>query len=803
MSSNNKTNEPQQEVVDFSFKEFFQACLKKWPWFLICMIASLLIGYLYIYIQQPVYERSEEILITDSDAGGGVGDISSAFSSLGLFSNNTSVYNELISLKSPAVMYEVAQRLELDKNYIEKVAFLKKKTLYGGSLPVVVELLDVDPQGAASFNFDLNPDGSAHLYKFKRSTPDGKIKYSEECNLPKGAEIVKTPIGRVKISPNPAYTGEPLAEQMEIRFSKMPMQATVELYGNKLNGDLVDQDADVIGLSIKDVNVQRAVDILNTVLAIYNENWIEDKNKLAVATSAFIEERLKVIERELGDVDQTLAKYQTSTGSPDLASTATMSMERGFKLDQEITELSNMLAMSQYMKDYLADTSRQTTVIPANSGLGNIAIENEISNYNSLLLSRNNLASNSSDSNPLVVNYDSQLKEIRSSIRKAIDNNVSQLQTQINLLRKERAREEGKMLSTPTKALPLLSEGRQQMVKENLYLYLLQKREENELTQTFTAYNTRVITPPMGSLDPVAPRKVLIMVIAFLLGLAVPIGAMYMAESGNTTVRGRKDLENIKMPFAGEIPHVGKKKKLKVDTSGKRRKIKDEKPPMAVVEEGKRDIVNEAFRVIRSNIDFMAGKDSKCQVIMLTSFNPGSGKSFISYNLGLSFAIKRKRVLIIDCDLRHGSASMYVGMPPKGLTNYLTDATDDWKSLVVTSQASQYLSILPIGKMPPNPAELLENGRIAKLIEQAKADFDYVLLDCPPVNIVVDTQIVGQYADRTLFVVRAGLLERSALKELDEFYEEKRFKHMSLILNGTDAAHSRYYTYGTYQSHEG
>ena len=186
---------------------------------------------------------------------------------------------------------------------------------------------------------------------------------------------------------------------------------------------------------------------------------------------------------------------------------------------------------------------------------------------------------------------------------------------------------------------------------------------------------------------------------------------------------------------------------------------------------------------------------------MLTSFNPGSGKSFISYNLGVSFALKRKRVLIVDCDLRHGSSSMFVGMPKNGLTNYLTGNIDNWKDVVEKTSASPNLSILPIGKMPPNPAELLDNGRIKELINEAKEDYDYVLLDCPPVNIVVDTQIVGQYADRTLFVVRAGLLDKNALGELDEFYEEKRFKNMSVILNGTEASHSRYYTYGTYQNH--
>lgn len=797
MSAPKNNTDATPEVIDFSFKDFLKACLAKWVWFVLCIVVSLALAAAYIYMKQPVYERSEEILITDSDSGGGVGDITSAFSTLGLFSNNSSVYNELISLKSPAIMLQVVKRLELDKNYLTRKD-LKPKTLYGANLPVNVDMLDIDEQATASFKFDLNPDGSAKLYKFIKYTSTGKEKYSEEVTLPKGGEVVKTPLGKIKITPNPGYKGKPLEEPLTIRFSKQALQVAVEAYCAKLKGDLVDQDAEVIGLSIEDVSTQRAVDILNAVLEVYNENWVDDKNKMAIATSAFIEERLRVIERELGDTDEALAKYRSGTGSVDLGTIIKLNLEKDAELQENIVNLSNQLAMTEYLKDHLKDSAKQLGLIPANSGLGNPSIEAEISAYNTLVLDRNKLVENSSASNPLVSSYDNQLKDMHASIAKSLDNNIVRINSMLRSAKAEKAKAEGQVASTPTKALPMLSETRQQKVKETLYLFLLQKREENELSQTFTAYNTRVITPPMGSLDPVSPRTKLIYIIAFLLGLGVPLGAMYLAEASDNKVRSRKDLERVKMPFAGEIPHVGKKKKLKVDP-GKHKSLKDEKPPMSVVEEGKRDVVNEAFRVIRSNIDFMAGKNGGCEVIMLTSFNPGSGKSFIAYNLGLSFALKKKKVLLLDCDLRHGSSSMYIGMPPKGLTNYLTGATDDWQALVVKSPANPYLSILPIGKMPPNPAELLEDGRIGKLIEQAKEDYDYILLDCPPVNIVVDTQIVGQYADRTLFVVRAGLLERSALKELDEFYAEKRFRHMSVILNGTEAAHSRYYTYGNYQ----
>lgn len=800
-NNNNKKTQDGTDVVDFSFKEFLQICISKWYWFLLSIIICIGAGLLYILRQQPEYERSEEILIKDQDAGGGIGDIENAFSSFGLVSNNTSVYNELISLKSPAVMYEVAQRLDLDMNYNKRGGF-HPVTLYGKTLPVSVEMMDVEEQGSASFRMELNPDGSARLWKFVRYSLDGKEKLDGEVVLAKGKEIVTTPVGAIKITKNPDYAGSQLTESIEIDVSKMPMQTTVELYGEKLNGDLVDQDADVIGLTIRDVSVQRAVDILNMILVVYTENWIEDKNKMAVATSAFIDDRLRLIEQELGNVDSNIAKYSTKVGTPSLIASAEMSIEKEALLDQNALELDNQLALAQYMKEYLDDNANKFNVIPVNTGIDNLAIEKDIVTYNTLLLARNNLVANSSEKNPLVEDYDSQLKSMRESISKSVSNQISGLKTLIGNVKTEKKKIGGQIAGTSEKALPLLSEERQQKVKEGLYLFLLQKREENQLSQKFTADNTRIITPPMGSLKPVSPRKKLILAIALLLGVGIPFISLYLIETGNTKVRGKRDLDGVLMPFAGEIPHVGKKEKIKIETGVGQRRRKDEKPPLAVVEEGKRDVVNEAFRVIRSNIDFMSGKDSGCRTIMLTSFNPGSGKSFISYNLGLSFAIKHKRVLLVDCDLRHGSASMVVGMPSKGLTNYLTGNSDDWRSMVMKSAGNPDLEILPVGKMPPNPAELLENGRLPELLKEAHKEYDYIFLDCPPVNIVVDTQIIGQYADRTLFVVRAGLLERSALKELNEFYEEKKFKNMSLILNGTEAIHSRYYTYGNYQSFE-
>ena len=789
----------EQRVEDFSMKEFFQECVRYWKWFLVSMVFFVGVIGLYVYTREPVYERMEQVLVKDQDNGGGVGDIASAFSSMGLVASNTNVNNELITLTSPHIMYEVVKRLGLDMDYVSRKG-LHPWTLYKSTLPINVELPGISDTQGGGLQVILHPDGSKTLRKFYMSTPDGKEKFSDEIELKKGQESVKTPIGEVKISANPNYTGKPIDEEMKIRVAKSPMQVAVEKYGKKLSGDLTDPEAQVIDLTVKDVCVARAVDILELILTVYNENWVEDKNKLARATSTFIDERLSVIQSELGEVDNSIVKQTEAAGTPDLETTATLNMEKNESLTTTVVNLTNQLAMVDYVSEYLADKGNAFKVLPVNSGVGSESIEAEIAAYNKQLLERNTLVDNSSTSNPLVQSYDKTLEGQRQAIVNGLENHGHHIRNLIRSAKSEIGRTKGNMMSTPRKALPLLSEERQQKVKENLYLFLLQKREENELSQKFTADNLRLITPPMGSLKPVSPKKKLLMALAVLLGLTCPVCLIYVRKSGDNKVRSRKDLEGVAMPFAGEIPQVGKAPNALAEKIRERKHKKEETAPLAVVEPGKRDVVNEAFRVIRGNLDFMSGKEKGCKVVMFTSFNPGSGKSFISYNLGISFALKKKRVLVVDCDLRHGSASMYVGSPRKGLTDWLTGESGDWKQLVCKTDNPD-LQILPTGKMPPNPAELLDGGRLKELLEQARSDYDYIFLDCPPVNIVVDTQIIAQYADMTVFVTRAGLLERQALSELDELYTDKRYPRMCLILNGTEAVHSRYYTYGNYQSH--
>lgn len=802
MEDNTTTvNNPEQEEL-FSIKEFLIQCGMQWKQFVASVLIFCCLGFLYVMRQQPVYQREMSVLIKDQDGGASSMDLSNAFSSMGLVASNTNVNNELISLTSPAVIYEVINRLGLDVNYLAPGRF-HGTTLYGANQPYNIKFPDLEEQQGAGFNIEIMKNGDLKLSKFFKNTTEGKVKYDKEILAKASFNPVNTPVGKVIIAPNPNYDPAKGKGIEKIKVTRTGMQSTVETYSNKLKGTLADKEAEVINLTMRDVSTQRAVDFLNNVVEVYNENWVYDKNKIAVATSNFIDERLKIITAELGNVDSDISRFKSEHLVPDLQEAAKMNMEQSVGMANNMIGLTNSMSMAVYVRDYVNNPANANSVIPVNTGVGSPTLEAQINNYNNLLLTRNTLVSQSSTANPMVQDYDLQLKGLRESIVKGLNGQVQALKQSLKNFEGAKGQAESNLASGPTLAKNLLSVERQQKVKESLYLYLLQKREENELTQTFTAYNTRIITPPTGSLKPVAPKKSMILAVSFLVGLLLPAVLIYVLEAANITVRNRKDLDKMSTPFAGEIPYIGKtnnnsvlrfiRKMLADRKKNTMRNSNELESVLSVVKDGSRDYVSEAFRILRGNIDFMSHKDEKSNVIMVTSFNPGSGKSFISYNLPASFALKNKKVLVIDGDLRHASASQYVGMPTKGISNYLTGSVNDVLSLVVPVPDHKNMFILPVGHRPPNPAELLENGRLGGMMDELRKEFDYIFIDCPPVNVVVDTAIWEQYADRTIFIVRAGLLDRRLVVDIDNLYKEKRFKNMSIVLNGTEAYHSSYY----------
>lgn len=786
MSETQQHTRPAAKADDFiRIQDLYYLCLARWKWFVLSLVVCLGIAAIYLLKTPPVYTRTASLLIKEESKGQSLSaDVGASFSDLGLFQSNTNVNNELISLQSPAVMYDVVKRLHLEVDYSTEGSFYPQ-VRYGRNLPLTVSFAGLADNETAGLTVETVRPQGIKLTSFVHNGEkvDGEVVGALNDSL-------TTPIGKVVIRPAAAFvdwqkSSEPLT------VSRSALNSAVARYANGLGVALNSEKATIIDLSFCDVCIQRAEDVLNTVIAVYNENWIKDKNQIAVSTSMFINDRLGVIEGELGHVDENISTFKSENLLPDVQAASQLYMTERSQAQSQILTLNTQLSMARYIRNYLTAASSRNQLLPANSGLESANIENQISEYNNLQLQRNNLVANSSEQNPLVVDMDESLRSMRRSIVSSVDNLITTLNTQIHSLEKSDQRATEHIAANPSQAKYLLSVERQQKVKEALYLFLLQKREENELSQAFTAYNTRVITPPTGSMIPTAPVKKNILLVGFVLGLLIPIVIVFLQETMNTRIRGKKDLENLSIPFVGEIPLYGK-----VRRSGLfRKKVTPLTETKVVVKEGSRDVVNEAFRVLRTNLEFVSGENGKGQVILMTSFNPGSGKTFLTVNIAATLAIKKKRVLVIDGDLRRGSTSVYVGSPHHGLSNFLAGKVQRIEDVIVPASEMVRFDVLPIGTIPPNPTELLSSERLQALLADFRTRYDYILIDCPPIELVADTHIIEKYADRTIFVVRAGLLERSMLPELEALYTEHKFKNMAVLLNGTEGNGSYRYGY--------
>ena len=764
-------------------------CLAYWKWFLLSVILTLSGAYYYLLCTPKTYVASASILIKPDNNRGNSPDQLLARQRMTVEgASDAQMTNEILALSSATITRTVAERLNLDVEYARKGMF-HDKVIYGSELPVKVEFLNIGEEQRASFGLSLQADGRVILDDFSK---DG-------ANLPgtvrgKVGERCATPVGLVKLVANTGYRS---GTTDEYKVQRSPITAVAAGVRGRFNIALRDKASTIIDIQYSDVNTARAKDAIDMLISVYNENWVRDRNQISVSTNEFIKERLAVIQRELGSVDQNIAGYKSANLLPDVEQSGSMAVTQANEAEAKARELSTQVYMTRHVREYLTDGRHENQVLPSNSGINNASIQTQINDYNTRLLERNRLLATSSAQNPAVMDLETQLGSIRRGIIQSLDNELDMLKTQQRVTEASHSEATSKISANPRQASYLLSVERQQKVKESLYLFLLQKREENELSQAFTAYNTQIIETPHITGIPPQPVSRNILLTALLIGLAIPAAIVFGREALNTTVRGRKDLEDYSMPLVGELPLKGKKRPI-----WKRwRKEKIIAQPNMVVADQKRDILNEAFRTVRTKLEFTLGFDGKNKVVMISSLNPGSGKTFITANLSAAFSLKGKRVLVMDLDLRKASLSDYVGQPKVGISNYLSGQIDDWHEIITPLD---HVDVLPCGVIPPNPAELLSTERFAEMIKAAREEYDIIFLDCPPVEIVADAEIINPHADLTLFIVRASLMERSYLKDIERWYAEKKYNNLTLLLNGTTDALGRYgyhkygYGYGGY-----
>ncbi len=916
--STEKTN-THSTTEALSIMDMLMICLRHWPWFILSLLIFMGAATLYLLRTPKTYTRTMSVLVKSGSAGK-TEEIRS-LEELGVGNLTTEISDEIVAIHSPAAIYDMVKRLHLDFSYFHH-GYFRNDPLYAESLPVEVELPDLDDNATASFTLTLNGDETATLSKI--IFRGNEVSKSLRVRIGKQS---KSLFGAILIKPTIYYNK---GTRGEILVQRTGFVAAAGRYGAVISASLQPNTKNIIDVRCVDNSIPRAENILKTIINIYNENWVKNRNQISVSTNEFIKERLAVIEEELGDVDQDIAGYKSANAMPDVMAVAAQAMGQQTAADQERQVLNNQLYMVRYVRNYVTDPTHAKQLLPASTGIGNSAVEQQIASYNEKLLERNNLVANSSEKNPLVGDLDVALNNLRGAIVNSLDNTQTTLNAQLSSVQSVHSQAVGKLSANPQQANHLLSIERQQKVKESLYLFLLQKREENELSQAFTAYNTRIIADPWGSNAPTSPDRNRILLFAFAIAMALPAAFFILREMNNSKVRGRKDLENLTIPFVGELP-LWKPRKGEELPEGYH----------FVVRQHSRDITNEAYRVVRTNLEFMmnsasapkvsgvsgasgvsgssgvsASKGSSAnenpspqgvenekvpvpvpvpvnngQIIMLTSFNPGSGKTFITANLGASFAIRNSRVICIDLDLRRGSLSEFANKPKKGLTNFLSGQIENYQDVIVhidmkgtkgskiqdsgskiqdssssgvsastgssasgvsgssgvsastgssasgvsgssgvsggskgssvnenpttglnpepltlnhePAPAGPQLDILPIGKIPPNPTELLYSPKLKSMFDDLRQHYDYIFVDCPPVEIVADATIISHESDLTIFVIRAGLLDRSMLPELQKNYDEKKYNNMAMLLNGTDAEHHygyhRYgYGYGRY-----
>lgn len=780
MANNNQNSEGKRTV---RLSDVIKITLHHWPWIVLSVVVCVSLATFYVLRSQPTYKRFSQIVIKDDSGGSSLGSQLSAFAGMGMLGSSTNIRDEINKLQSPDLMETVVRRLNLDMNYSLPGKF-HDKIVYGDSLPVVVTLSDFTDADAASFKLEVAKNGDITLSDVVRSTERNPepvmFDFVQKAPIKFGIPA-KTPLGQFLVTTGPAYVP---GQEYTVMVDRQPIIAAANDYSGKIDIQLQDQWANTIEFTAVDNDLQRADDLLTNMVKVYNENWIQNQNETSKSTNKFISERLVAIERDLSGVDSDIADYQSTNLVPDLVLTTTRYMQTDQKAEELVLNLNNRLQVTKFLKQYLDNPANRNTVLPANVGIESPAIEKQIAEYNKQLLERDRLVTNSSEHHPLLVSMDSQLDNMYSAIKTSVNNEISSLTEQLRNVRGVKGEATSKIANSPVQAKHLLSVERQRKVMESLYTFLLQKREENELTQVFTPSNTEVIAKPFGDLMPVSPKKKLIVAFAFLFGFCLPFGVTFVKEVTNTKVRSKKEIEELSIPLIGEIPWWRDRK------GDKERKAAgmDER---IVVEPSNRNIINDAFRVLRTNVNFLTkndgvidGQRKSGSVIMMTSIDANNGKSFVSANLAVSLALREKKVIVIDGDLRHGSTSELIGSPAKGISDFLSGGVSDWRPLVVTDGSMQGADVLPVGHFPPNPTELLEVDRFSEMVIEMSREYDYVIIDCPPVNAMADARIIEKISDRCIFVVRIGHLERENLPELEKLYKNKEYKNMSVILNG-------------------
>ena len=737
----------------------------KW-WYVASLAFFLCVGVFYLYVTPKVYSRVAKVLIDESNQDATMRNLGVASAGMMRLRSFNSVENEIETFASPDLMQVVVERLGLQTRYVQE-QLLRDVELYR-NCPFDARFAGENPH--SPYSFKVTPAGEEGFLLSEFRLKDEKFK--EEVPGSYG-DTLQTPVGKVVLYP----VETDVDFNHPVKVSWTTGMSAAKAFCRNMHIALSGKESSVLVFSINDTYPSRASSILSTLIDVYNEMWINNKNRAAINTTDFINERLVVIEKELGLVEDALKQYKSKNNLTDIKAVAQSYVTESSEYATKAFEVNNQLSIAQYIKEYLNNPANSLSLIPSNLGLTSASVEAQIKEYNDIVLQRDRLLSGGGENNPMVTDLNAALASIRTAILRSIDNLIATLQLQLSKIESQEKQILARMSSNSGQELQLLSIERQQQITQELYMFLLQKREENELAALINVGNTRVIMNPNGSSNPVSPNRMMIMFVMIVLGCGAPFGFFLVRKLLDTSIKHKSDLGNLSVPFLAEIPKMGK-------DGFNRNECK------VIVKPGSRDMMNEAFRVLRTNVDLMLGKNAGSRVIMFTSFNPGAGKTFSIMNVAASMSLKKSKAIIVDLDLRKATLSQALGKEHTGVAAYLNGKIDDYRPYV--DEIAPDLYHLPVGTLPPNPTELLLTDRFARMVDDLKQEYDYVFLDCPPIDIVADASLITEKADMTIFVLRSGRIDKASIPYIDELYRSGKYSHMAMILNGVEFEQKKY-----------
>ncbi len=766
MNNNIQYNQNQNGEDTINIRELLIKYLHKWYWFVLAVIIAFIIAFVYIRSTNVKYQIQTVILLRNDKSSPGLSQ-AAMMESLGFNGVSKEVEDEIQVISSKKLIRQTIDSLGLHAQYYKKEG-----------MKYVEKYKDVPFKLNLSKTFSESLTHPVIFYikeisgQYKVEVSSSKI-FEEKYKLNNIQEPFETPVGKFN------FVATALPEKdTKYKVVIYPIKGLVESYGGRLNVSTVNKQSNAIKISLVESNIAKAEDFLNKIVELYNLDAIIDKNIIARNTANFINDRLGIITKELFDVETDVENYKRSNQLTDLSSEASLYLETASTYEKRLTELETQLNMINSVENYIRNPKNAEALIPSNIITDDPSLAKSIQDYNMAVLERMKLSQTANEKNPALIQADQQITALRSNVLASVSSVKSGIQIARNDVLRQGAQFNSKIRNVPTQERQFLEIKRQQEIKQNLYLFLSQKREETALSLASTAPAARTIDKAYASLAPVAPKSRIIYLVALMLGLLIPFIFIYLKDLINNKIEDSKEFQRIvKAPYLGSIG---------ISREGE----------TVIVKEGKTTPIVEMFRLIRTNLQFIIG-GKKSPVILITSTLSGEGKSFISINLAMSLALMKKKVLLMGMDIRSPMLGQYLHLTKdNGLTIYLSDESIEPQDVITASGYHDYMDVIPAGPIPPNPAELIMSTRLETLLDYAKERYDYILIDTAPIGLVSDTYLLNRIADNSIFVARQDYTPKDAAVLINEIYDEKRLNGMGVILNGTSASSGYGYGYG-------